>query len=115
KLEDVAHKHSDKTLKKKVREDDDDDDGKPNKKKAKAKDSKGRKQRPEDLLKEAVIDDEDAKKPRLKSAAPVVKIENKHVFQKPTEKIIHDVELPETITVGELAQRMSIKAPVVIK
>src|SRR5690606_33589399 len=55
------------------------------------------------------------KKPRLKSAAPVVRIENRHTFKRPTDKIVYDVEVPESIQVGELAQRMSVKAAVVIK
>ena len=65
-----------------------------------------------------MVDDgemDDAKKVRLKSSVPLVKIKNKHVFKKPTEKIIYDVEIPEDITVGDLAQRMSLKAGVVIK
>ncbi len=41
--------------------------------------------------------------------------ENKHGFTKPTTPIIHEVGIPETITVGELAQKMSIKAAEVIK
>lgn len=96
---------------KKTREDLDEDEGK-GKKKAKVA-TKGRKKRPEDLLAEA--EEDMGKKPRLKSAAPVVKIENKHVFQKPTNKIIHDVEVPESITVADLAQKMSLKAAVLIK
>ncbi|MAY36109.1 MAG: translation initiation factor IF-2 [Spongiibacteraceae bacterium] len=39
----------------------------------------------------------------------------RHAFQAPTEKAIKEVAIPETITVGELAQRMSIKAGEVIK
>lgn len=97
--------------KKKTRDEGDEDDGKPKKK---TKDSKGRKQRPEDLLAEAVVDDQDSK-PRLKSGGPVVRIENKHTFKRPTDKITYDVEVPEVITVGELAQKMSVKAAVVIK
>ncbi len=38
-----------------------------------------------------------------------------HGFQMPTEPVVHDVDVPETISVGELAQRMSVKAPEVIK
>lgn len=38
-----------------------------------------------------------------------------HGFTKPTEPIIREVELPETITVAELAQKMSVKAAEVIK
>ena len=42
-------------------------------------------------------------------------IADQHAFEKPTEPVIHDVHVPETITVGELAQAMSIKAGEVIK
>jgi translation initiation factor IF-2 len=38
-----------------------------------------------------------------------------HGFQRPTAPVIKDVEVPESITVGELAQRMSVKASEVIK
>ncbi len=42
--------------------------------------------------------------------------DGEHTFTQPTEKIIHEVELKgETITVGELAQGMAIKAGEVIK
>ena len=40
---------------------------------------------------------------------------DQHAFEKPTEPTIHEVPVPETITVGELAQAMSIKAGEVIK
>jgi translation initiation factor IF-2 len=36
-------------------------------------------------------------------------------FQAPTEPIIRDVLVPETITVGELAQKMAVKAAEIIK
>ncbi|MCK9504192.1 MAG: translation initiation factor IF-2 [Porticoccaceae bacterium] len=99
--------------KKKTRDDVEEDDGKP-KKKAKAKDGKGRKKRPEDLLAEVVADDGDSK-PRLKSGGPVVRIENRHTFKRPTDKITYEVEIPETISVSDLAQKMSVKAAAVIK
>ncbi|MCW9025069.1 MAG: translation initiation factor IF-2 [Gammaproteobacteria bacterium] len=38
-----------------------------------------------------------------------------HGFTKPTAPIVHEVALPETITVADLAQRMSVKAAEVIK
>ncbi len=41
--------------------------------------------------------------------------ETQHGFQKPTAPVVRDVEIPEAISVGELAQRMSTKAPEVIK
>lgn len=36
-------------------------------------------------------------------------------FTKPTMPVIHEVEIPETINISELAQRMSVKAAEVIK
>ncbi len=39
----------------------------------------------------------------------------RHAFQAPTEKAVKEVAIPETISVGELAQRMSVKAGEVIK
>jgi translation initiation factor IF-2 len=38
-----------------------------------------------------------------------------HAFSAPTEPVIHEVLVPETISVGALAQKMSIKAAEVIK
>ncbi len=39
----------------------------------------------------------------------------RHGFAKPTAPIVREVSIPETITVAELAQRMSVKAAEVIK
>ncbi|WP_223670146.1 translation initiation factor IF-2 [Kangiella shandongensis] len=39
----------------------------------------------------------------------------KHGFKKPTDTIIHDVQIPEAITVGELAKAMAVKAPELMK
>ncbi len=44
-----------------------------------------------------------------------IKIANKHGFKKPTGKIVHEVEIGETIAVSDLAQRMSIKVGEVVK
>lgn len=41
--------------------------------------------------------------------------DNEHAFTKPTAPVIHEVELPEAITAGELAAKMAIKAGDVIK
>lgn len=111
-----AHKH----VKKHVREDDEADDSEEAPKKAKKRGAiKDPKRKKEDILK-AVVDESDdtadQKKPRLRSGTPVpIKVENKHKFKKPTDKIIHAVEVPEEISVGELAQRMNVKAAVVVK
>ena len=39
----------------------------------------------------------------------------KHGFERPTEPVVRDVAIPESLTVAELAQRMSVKAAEVIK
>jgi translation initiation factor IF-2 len=39
----------------------------------------------------------------------------KHGFELPTDKMVYEVALPESITVGELAQKMSVKSTAVIK
>lgn len=38
-----------------------------------------------------------------------------HAFSAPTEPVVHEVMVPETISVGALAQKMSVKAAEVIK
>ena len=40
---------------------------------------------------------------------------NSHGFKKPTVKMIHEVQIPEMISVPDLAQRMNIKASMLIK
>ncbi len=40
---------------------------------------------------------------------------NPHAFERPTQPVVREVPIPETITVGELAQRMAVKATEVIK
>ncbi len=44
-----------------------------------------------------------------------VQVEARHGFVEPTTPVKRDVQIPETITVGELANRMAIKANEVIK
>lgn len=46
---------------------------------------------------------------------PQVQVDNQHTFEKPTAPVVREVEISETITVGELAQRMAVKATEVIK
>ncbi len=41
--------------------------------------------------------------------------EQEHAFNAPTEPIVHEVMVPETITVADLAHKMSVKAAEVIK
>ncbi|MBK8103311.1 MAG: translation initiation factor IF-2 [Cellvibrionales bacterium] len=44
-----------------------------------------------------------------------VKMSNKHTFQRPTEKQVLQVALPEEIPVGDLAQKMNVKGVEVVK
>jgi translation initiation factor IF-2 len=44
-----------------------------------------------------------------------VQVESRHGFVEPTAPVKREVQIPETITVGELANRMAIKANEVIK
>ncbi|SEP58649.1 translation initiation factor IF-2 [Ectothiorhodospira magna] len=39
----------------------------------------------------------------------------KHGFERPTAPVVREVSIPEMLTVGELAQKMAIKAPELIK
>ncbi|PCJ33035.1 MAG: translation initiation factor IF-2 [Gammaproteobacteria bacterium] len=55
------------------------------------------------------------KKGRGAQAAPVIETSTEHGFTLPTEPVIHTVEIPETISVADLALRMSVKAAEVIK
>ena len=52
---------------------------------------------------------------KTKRRTPTVEVETQHGFQKPTAPVIKEVEIPESITVADLAQRMSVKAADVIK
>ena len=54
-------------------------------------------------------------KKKLKPGKAAVMPESRHGFEKPTAPIVHEVSVPATITVSDLAQRMSIKATEVIK
>ncbi|NNL10472.1 MAG: translation initiation factor IF-2, partial [Pseudomonadales bacterium] len=49
------------------------------------------------------------------SSQRVLQAINKQEFTLPTEEIVHEVELGETITVGQLAQQLAMKANAVIR
>jgi len=55
------------------------------------------------------------RKKKQKSAKPILKTAATHAFEKPTAPIVHEVVIPESITVAELAQRMSVKGTEVVK
>ena len=44
-----------------------------------------------------------------------IRVDNLHMFEKPTAPVVREVEVPEAITVGELANRMAVKATDLIK
>ena len=44
-----------------------------------------------------------------------VQVDNAHQFEKPVAPIVREVEVPEAITVGELSNRMAVKAVELIK
>jgi translation initiation factor IF-2 len=50
---------------------------------------------------------------RRKKTKP--QLQDKHVFQRPTAPIVREVEVPEVISVADLASRMSVKASEVIR
>ena len=55
------------------------------------------------------------RKRTIRPKSVVAQASRKHGFEKPTAPIVHAVEIPESITVADLAQRMSIKASEVLK
>jgi len=55
----------------------------------------------------------DAGARRKKSKKP--ELVKQHRFERPTQPVVYEVSIPQTITVGELAQRMAVKAGEVIK
>ena len=52
---------------------------------------------------------------KSKKPSGKIRVENVHGFEKPTAPVIREVEIPEAITVGELANRMAVKAGDLIK
>ncbi|MDN3640891.1 translation initiation factor IF-2 [Simiduia curdlanivorans] len=65
-----------------------------------------------DLKRLDELDDELNKTRRARGS---LKLNNKHGFKKPTAKQVLEIELPQLITVGELAAKMNIKANELIK
>jgi len=55
------------------------------------------------------------KRSKGKSRLSVSSQSSSHAFEKPTAPVVKDVTIPETISVADLAQKMSIKAAEVIK
>ena len=101
-----------KKKKEKVRErGDEPDEGKPKKKSA---GHRGPRSRPVD---EPLIISEDEEDTTLRKPLRAKKKpkEKRHAFERPTKPMVREVQIPETITVGDLAQRMAVKSADVIK
>ena len=114
-----AQRESRKAKKKKARgsrDDDFDEDGKPHKpKSSKAAAHRGPRNRVEDEFVALSDDDDDSSSRRSSLQRKKKSRERKHQFEKPTKPIVREVEIPETISVTDLAQRMAVKAVDVIK
>ncbi|GGC61914.1 translation initiation factor IF-2 [Marinobacter halophilus] len=110
--EDEGRDRKPKKKKEKVRERSDDvEEGKPKKKQA---GHRGPRSRPVDepLV---ISEDEDDSSPRKQLRAKKKPKEKRHAFERPTKPMVREVQIPEVITVGDLAQRMAVKAADVIK
>jgi translation initiation factor IF-2 len=55
------------------------------------------------------------KKRRSRRRPVSVSVDSQHGFEKPTAPVVHEVAIPESITVAELAQQMTIKGGEVVK
>jgi translation initiation factor IF-2 len=104
------------------RRDDAPDDDKPRKKGAKTAWERERDAllRPTAIpLSEADLEEAEAaalrRERRSRDLKPAHEEHLKHGFELPTDKIVYEVALPESITVAELAQKMSVKSTAVIK
>ncbi|QFT56211.1 translation initiation factor IF-2 [Microbulbifer sp. THAF38] len=64
---------------------------------------------------EVFEEDEASKRSTRSLSRPNVKVKPTHVFKRPTEKQVYEVQLGETITVAELAKQMNVKAGELIK
>ena len=73
--------------------------------------------RPQDFaLREDLGEEVEQEKARRRAAeTAAIRAKNQHTFKKPTAKQVYEVELPESIAVGELAQRMSLKSGELVK
>src|SRR5690554_1375891 len=110
--EDDGRERKPKKKKEKVRERGDEvEEGKPKKKQAGHRGPRSRSV-DEPLV---ISEDEDGSAPRKQLRAKKKPKEKRHAFERPTKPMVREVEIPETVTVGDLAQRMAVKAADVIK
>jgi len=59
--------------------------------------------------------DSNRRKKKKRPRTATITSDSAQAFEKPVAPIIHEVSIPDTITVGELAQKMAVKAGEVIK
>ncbi|TGN40541.1 translation initiation factor IF-2 [Marinobacter confluentis] len=90
---------------------DEPEEGKPKKKSA---GHRGPRNRP---VEEPLVINEDEEDTTLRKPLRAKKKpkEKRHAFERPTKPMVREVDIPETITVGDLAQRMAVKSADVIK
>jgi len=55
------------------------------------------------------------KKKTVRKRSAAVKVDSQHGFEQPTAPVIREIAIPESIAVGDLAQKMAIKGAEVIK
>ncbi len=55
------------------------------------------------------------RKTPIRRRAVSVSADSKHGFERPTEPVVREVEIPESISVADLAQRMAVKGNEVVK
>ena len=91
---------------------DDLEEGKPKKKQA---GHRGPRNRPAEKPAVVLSEDEEETVPRKQLRAKKKPKQKRHAFERPTKPMVREVEIPETITVGDLAQRMAVKSGDVIK
>ncbi|MBB5212365.1 translation initiation factor IF-2 [Microbulbifer hydrolyticus] len=68
-----------------------------------------------DAALEAFESDEEEKRSTRSLSRPTLKVKNTHGFKRPTGKQVYEVQLGETITVGDLAKQLNVKAGELIK
>ncbi len=64
-----------------------------------------------------VADDKSGRrrKKKIRRRRVHVEVDTRHAFEMPTEPVVREVSVPETMTIAELAQKMAVKSSEVIK
>ncbi|WOX04776.1 translation initiation factor IF-2 [Microbulbifer pacificus] len=97
----------------------DEDDDEPRKRRGGRRSKTGPKKSSRTSLFEAALEtfdsDEEEKRSTRSLSRPTLNIKNTHGFKRPTGKQVYEVQLGETITVGDLAKQLNIKAGELIK